>query len=56
LKTTDTYLKSILKLKVEEHPFLFLLSDLDHPEKTEKIRVTSLSPSQIKIEVNAQIP
>ncbi|HEY5370350.1 MAG TPA: YfhO family protein [Hanamia sp.] len=56
LKTTDAYLNSTLKLKVEEHPFLFLLSDLDHPEKKEQIKITHFSPSQVNIEVASSHP
>ncbi len=56
LKTTDAYLISPLKLKVEEHPFLFLLSDFDYPGKKEKIKINYFSPSQINIEVTSIDP
>lgn len=56
LKTTNAYLNSSLQLKVEEHPFLFLLSDLDHPEKKEQIKITYFSPSQINIKVISSHP
>lgn len=55
-KSTITYLNSPIKEKVQLHPFLFLLSDLNDSGKKEDITIVDFSPNKINLTIRCTHP
>jgi hypothetical protein len=55
-KSTNAYLNSLIKQKVQAHPFLFLLSNLNNSGKKEDITITGFSPNKINLTLYCSEP
>ncbi|MEO8962573.1 MAG: YfhO family protein, partial [Ginsengibacter sp.] len=55
-KSTKTYLKSLIKQKVQLQPFLFLLSDLNDRGEKGDITISDFSPNKINLTLRCSNP